>query len=149
MNADQPFDGVATGGQPSVQHLESLASADCSVVLDLRDPMEPRNFNEPAVVEQLGMKYTCLPVSGATMNDDTLDRVREEIKGLEGGGGHVFVHCGSGSRVGAALIPHMMLDLEFDEETAVTAAMRMGLRSAELLEWALDYTRRKSTENSG
>ncbi len=146
MNADRPFDHVATGGQPSVEHLESLASADCSAVLDLRDPMEPRDFDEPTVVKQLGMKYACHPVSGATMNDDTLDRVREAITALEDG--EVFVHCGSGGRVGAALIPHMVLDLGQDEETAVTAAMRMGLRSAELLEWALDYTHRKAAEYS-
>ena len=31
-----------------------------------------------------------------------------------------------------------------DEEDAVAQAMRVGLRSAELLEWGLDYARRRS-----
>jgi hypothetical protein len=35
-----------------------------------------------------------------------------------------------------------MLDQELEEEDAVGQAMRVGLRSAELLEWGLDYVRR-------
>jgi hypothetical protein len=44
--------------------------------------------------------------------------------------------------VGATLIPYLMLDQGFEEEDAVTLAMRIGTRSAELIEWALDYVRR-------
>jgi hypothetical protein len=35
-----------------------------------------------------------------------------------------------------------MLNRGLDEESAVEAAMRMGTRHAELLEWALTYVRR-------
>ena len=55
----------------------------------------------------------------------------------------MFVHCGSGNRVGGALIPVLMLDQGMEEEDAVDAAMRVGLRSAELMEWGLGYTRRQ------
>jgi hypothetical protein len=44
--------------------------------------------------------------------------------------------------VGGALIPYFMLDQGMDEEDAVDQAMRVGLRSAELLEWGLSYARR-------
>jgi hypothetical protein len=37
-----------------------------------------------------------------------------------------------------------MLEHGLEEEDAVAQAMRMGLRSADLLEWGLDYARRKS-----
>jgi hypothetical protein len=37
-----------------------------------------------------------------------------------------------------------MLDQGFTEEEAVNAAMRMGMRNPELLEWALDYVRRNA-----
>jgi hypothetical protein len=37
-----------------------------------------------------------------------------------------------------------MLDHGLEEEDAIGQAMRVGLRSAELLEWGLDYFRRKS-----
>jgi hypothetical protein len=36
-----------------------------------------------------------------------------------------------------------MLDHGMEEEDAVDAAMRVGLRSAELMEWGLGYTRRQ------
>jgi hypothetical protein len=35
-----------------------------------------------------------------------------------------------------------MLDQELTEEEAVNAAMRMGTRSTELIEWALDYVKK-------
>ena len=54
----------------------------------------------------------------------------------------MLVHCGSGNRVGAALIPHLILDHGMEEEDAMGQAMRVGLRSAELMEWGLDYARR-------
>ena len=50
----------------------------------------------------------------------------------------MFVHCGSGNRVGGALLPFLMLDQGLEEEDAVGQAMRVGLRSAELLEWGPD-----------
>jgi hypothetical protein len=43
------------------------------------------------------------------------------------------------------LIPHLILDHEMEEEDAIAQAMRVGLRSAELMEWGLDYARRNRT----
>ena len=42
-----------------------------------------------------------------------------------------------------ARCPVLMLDQGMDEEDAVDTAMRVGLRSAELMEWGLGYTRRQ------
>jgi hypothetical protein len=39
------------------------------------------------------------------------------------------------------LIAYLMLDAGLDESSAVDAAMRSGLRSAEYLEWATGYAR--------
>jgi hypothetical protein len=36
-----------------------------------------------------------------------------------------------------------MLDQGLEEDDAVGQAMRVGLRSAELMEWGTDYARRK------
>ena len=62
----------------------------------------------------------------------------------EAGDRPLFIHCGSGSRVGGALLPYLMLEHGLAEEDAIAQAMRVGLRSADLLEWGLDYARRKS-----
>jgi protein tyrosine phosphatase (PTP) superfamily phosphohydrolase (DUF442 family) len=139
-NACQLFPNVVTGGQPSATNLEAFKAAGGAVVLDLREPMEPRPLDEPAVVSRLGMEYVNVPVSAGRMNDETIDQVLDVMR--RAGNRTVLVHCASGNRVGGALLPHLILDQSLDEEDAVNQAMRVGLRSAEMLEWGLDYARR-------
>ena len=131
---------VVTGGQPSARNLAALSAAGGGIVLDLRDPMEPRPFHEPQAAHAAGLEYINIPVTAQTLNDATLERIRGALRGA--GDKTVFVHCGSGNRVGAALIPWLILDQGFDDEDAVNQAMRVGLRSADLMEWGLDYARR-------
>jgi len=141
VNACQVLPTVVTGGQPTAAHLEALKAAGCAVVLDTRDPMEPRPFDEPALVRKLGMEYVNIPIVAGRLGADQLDRVRQTLR--DAGDRPVFFHCASANRVGGALIPYLMIDLGMEEEDAVTEAMRVGLRSAELLEWGLDYARRQ------
>ena len=141
-NACQILPNIITGGQPSTADLEAFAGAGGGIVLDLRDPMEPRPLDEPAIAQRLGLEYVVVPVTAGTMTDATLERIHEVLG--KAGDRQLFVHCGSGSRVGGALLPHLMLEHGLTEEDATTQAMRIGLRSAELLEWGLDYARRKS-----
>jgi protein tyrosine phosphatase (PTP) superfamily phosphohydrolase (DUF442 family) len=142
-NACEPLAGVVTGGQPTAEHIHALKAAGCEVVLDLREPMEPRPLDEPAAVRAAGMEYVNIPISGARLTDETLAQVRDTVSNLAGDR-TLFVHCGSGSRVGAALIPYLMLDKEMPEDDAVKTAMKVGMRSAELMEWAVDYVRRQT-----
>ncbi len=140
-NACQILPTVVTGGQPTPQQLKDLAATGSAIVVDMREAMEPRGFDEPALVRELGMEYKLIPVGAHTMSDTTLQTLRTTL--AEAGERTVFVHCGSGNRVGGALIPVLMLDRGMEEEDAVDAAMRVGLRSAELMEWGLGYTRRQ------
>jgi protein tyrosine phosphatase (PTP) superfamily phosphohydrolase (DUF442 family) len=139
-NACQLLPTLATGGQPMPAHLAAFKAAGGGIILDLRDPMEPRPLDEPAAVRSLGMEYVNIPVGPGTLNDATLERILTVLR--DAGDRQVFVHCGSGNRVGGALIPFLMLDQGMEEEDAVGQAMRVGLRSAELMEWGLDYVRR-------
>ena len=140
-NACQVLPTVVTGGQPTPEQLDALAKSGNAIVVDMREPMEPRAFDEPALVRELGMEYKLVPVGPHTMSDTTLETLRSTLAGA--GERPVFIHCGSGNRVGGALIPVLMLDQGMDEEDAVDTAMRVGLRSAELMEWGLGYTRRQ------
>jgi protein tyrosine phosphatase (PTP) superfamily phosphohydrolase (DUF442 family) len=142
-NACQLLPNVVTGGQPSTADLQAFRDSGGGIVLDLRDPMEPRPLDEPATAERLGLEYVVVPVAAGTMTDATLERIHRVLR--EAGDRPVFVHCGSGSRVGGALLPYLMLEQGLEEEDAIGQAMRVGLRSAELLEWGLDYARRKAT----
>ena len=140
VNACQVLPTMTTGGQPSADHLRALKAAGAEIVLDLRDPMEPRPYDESGLARDIGLEYINVPVSSATLNDATLERVLAVYRNA--GEKKIFVHCGSGNRVGATLLPHFVIDLGMEEEDAIEQAMRVGLRSPEMLEWGLDYARR-------
>ena len=139
-NAAAPLANLVTGGQPGPAHFEALKQAGVVVVLDIRSPMEPRPFDEPALLARLGMEYINVPVTGGNLDDPTMERILGVVR--DNRERPMLFHCASGNRVGGAMIPHLMLDRGMSEETAVEAAMRMGLRGADLLEWGLDYVRR-------
>ncbi|HTR20271.1 MAG TPA: sulfur transferase domain-containing protein [Gemmatimonadales bacterium] len=142
-NAAEPLPGLLTGGQPQAAHLAKLKQAGCEVVLDIRDPMEPRPIRVPEDVRAAGLDYINIPVGHSRGRDETLDRIREVLRGAAGKRKLLF-HCASGNRSAAVLIPYLMLDQNFTEEDAVATAMRLGMRSAELMEWALDYVQKKN-----
>ncbi|MGI8818787.1 MAG: fused DSP-PTPase phosphatase/NAD kinase-like protein [Gemmatimonadales bacterium] len=139
-NACQILPNVVTGGQPTAEQLKALKEAGGNIVLDLRDPMEPRPMDEAALVRELGMEYVNVPVRAGSLDDTTLERILAALRAA--GERTVFFHCGSGSRVGGALIPYFILDQGLEEQDAVDQAMRVGLRSAEYMEWGLEYARR-------
>lgn len=139
-NACQILPNVITGGQPTAEQLKALKEAGGGIILDLRDPMEPRPVDEATLVRQLGMEYVNVPVRSGSLDDSTLERILTVLR--RAGERTVFFHCGSGNRVGGALIPYFILDEEMEEQDAVEQAMRVGLRSAEMMEWGLDYARR-------
>lgn len=142
LNAYEPVAGLITGGQPLAEHLAALKRAGCDVVVDVRDPMEDQPIDAPAAVRAAGLEYLNIPVSHTPLDDRALEDMQRALHDTIGTR-RAFVYCNSGNRVGAALIPYLMLDRGFNEESAVDAAMRMGTRHAELLEWALDYVRRR------
>ncbi len=139
-NAAQPLPRLVTGGQPSAAHFEALQRAGVEVVLDIRDPMEPRPFDEPALVERLGMEYVNVPVTGGTLDDQTMTRILDVLR--TNAARSVLVHCASGNRVGGPLIAHLLLDHGADQDDAIQTAMRSGLRGADILQWGLDYVER-------
>ena len=143
-NAQQVLPHLVTGGQPGPDHFKALRAAGVEVVLDIRDPMEPRPFDQAALLRDLGFEYVNIPVVAGNLSDELLERLLGVLRGAEGRS--TLVHCASGNRVGGALIPYLMLDHGFSEEDATMAAMRMGMRSAELMEWGQAYARSHAKE---
>jgi protein tyrosine phosphatase (PTP) superfamily phosphohydrolase (DUF442 family) len=140
-NASEPIPGWVTGGQPTADHVTALHGAGCEVILDNRDPMEPRPFDEPATVRAAGMEYVNVPITHGAVTVATMQQMHETVRKLAGK--KALLHCSSGNRTAAALIPYLVIDKRMEEEAAVETAMRMGLRSAELMELALEYVRKR------
>ena len=139
-NACEPIPGIVTGGQPALEHLAALRRAGCAVVIDIRESMEPQPFRARDAVTNAGLEYQSIPVGHGAVSDATFGRLLDAVRGL-GGKKPGFVYCASGNRVGAALLPYFMLEQGMDEEQAIAQAMRVGLRSAELMEQALEFAR--------
>jgi len=142
-NAAEPVPGWITGGQPTEQQLKSFKAAGGEVVLDSRDPMEPRGFDEPAAARAAGLEYIVLPIVHGAVSSDTMKQMYQTLKKLEGR--KALLHCSSGNRTSAALIPYLMIDKKMQQDDAVDTAMRGGLRSAELMELALNYVQESSS----
>ena len=136
-NACQATPTLVTGGQPTAEQLAAFKAAGGAVVLDIRDPMEPRPFNEPAKLKELGLEYVVVPVVAGQVDDALLERILAAVRKHKDQ--QMLFHCGSGNRVGGALLPYFMLDLGMAEDDAVALAMRIGLRSPEMMQWGLGY----------
>jgi len=139
-NAAEPVSGWVTGGQPTEKQLAAFKAAGGEVVIDNRDTMEPRGFDEPAAARKAGLEYLSLPIVHGAVTVDTMKRMHDMLRKLAGK--RALLHCSSGNRTAAALIPYLIKEEGMEEEEAVDVAMRSGLRSAELMELALEYARR-------
>lgn len=142
-NAYELEPGFVTGGQPTEAHLAALKKAGCQVMLDFREAMEPRPYRVPDAVVAAGLEYVNIPVGHSALPDETFSQVRERVRSLMGKK-PTFCCCNSGNRVGAALLPYLMLDRGMDEEEATMVAMKMGMRNAELMGSALAYVQKHS-----
>jgi protein tyrosine phosphatase (PTP) superfamily phosphohydrolase (DUF442 family) len=142
-NASEPVEGWVTGGQPTEQQLKAFKAAGGEVVIDNRDPMEPRPFDERAVARAAGLEYINLPIVHGAVTMETMKQMLEAVTRLEGR--KALLHCSSGNRTAAGLIPYLMIEKGLEEDEAVEKAMQMGMRSAELMELATDYVRQSSS----
>lgn len=133
-----PLPGVVTAGQPTPQEFERLAEAGYKTVLDLRAPDEPRGYDEEAAVRGAEMEYINIPVTPATLSSQEFDDFRELM--CDPDRRPIIVHCGSANRVGALLIPYLILDEDNEPEEAYRTAVEVGLRSQELADTAMAYT---------
>lgn len=89
-------------GQPTLEQIARLPAAGITTVINLRPAAENPGVDERAAVEQAGMKYLALPLSGAA--DLTPDNVRRFDQLLAGSASEkVLMHCASGNRVGAMM----------------------------------------------
>lgn len=141
VNATLPVEWLVVAGQPSEPQIVALGNAGLRNVIDIRDPMEARPFDEPAVTRALGMHYVNAPVVTGALDDSMMDRAIQALE--EAAGTPTLLHCNSANRTGGPLIAWLILHEGLDSQDAVDVAMRSGLRSAEIMEWAVDYAERK------
>ncbi len=139
-NSMCPIGDVGTAGQPPEHSWTELATAGFKTVVDLRPAEEPRGYDEPAAVERAGLAYVRIPVTPTTLGDRQFDEFRALLR--DPSRRPVLVHCASANRVGALLLPFLVLDEHRTPEESLRVAQQVGLRSAEYAAQAMDYVAR-------
>jgi len=131
LNEAEPLPDITTSGQPDESALVQLAEKGFVTVIDLRAENEDRGFREADAVENLGMRYVSLPISGPDAvnyeNAEALDSFLSSAKGP------VLIHCASSNRVGALLSLRQRL-VGDDADAALATGLKAGLSSPVLRE---------------
>jgi uncharacterized protein (TIGR01244 family) len=137
-------DRVCTGGQPTPAQLATLPGQGIRTVVDLRPAGEHDLEAERAAVRELGLGFVSIPVSGADPRPEQADAFLAIT--ADPSIYPIFVHCASGNRVGAFWMIRRILVDGWSEQKAEEEARRIGLRSQNLLDFALDYARARTRE---
>ncbi len=129
-NVREAGEQVYSAGQPSAQQLQELAGQGLAAVINLRAVGEDAGFDEPALLQQAGVAYYHIPVSGGA---DLTPENAERLHGLlaQHAGQPVLVHCASGNRVGALLAVRAHRLQGQDAEQALATGRQAGMTRLE------------------
>jgi len=139
-----PLADVATAGQPDASAWGVLAREGFKSVVDLREASEPRGHDEVGEIARAGLRYLLLPVSHESLGDRQFDVLRDFLG--DASNRPSVVHCQSANRVGALMLPYLVLDEHIPLEEAKALATSIGLRSSDYAALALDYVQRHATD---
>ena len=133
VNAD-----FCTGGQPRLDHLQTLKDEGIKAIINLRAPTEHRAAEEEAKAKDLGLRYFNIPVAFADPKEEQVDeflKITDDVKNRP-----AFIHCAGAIRVGAFWMIRRVLRDDWTIEAAEKEAEKIGLReSPHLNEFARRY----------
>jgi uncharacterized protein (TIGR01244 family) len=131
-------ENVCTGGQPSQAAIEDLAKQGIKSVINLRRPGESVDpVAEGERVEKLGLRYFSIPIDVKAITDSQIEEFMRIVSDSENA--PMFIHCAAANRVGGLWMIYRVLKDGWTVEKADEEAKSIGLRSAELRQFALDY----------
>lgn len=130
---------VACAGTLKSDAIPELKKMGFVSIINLRPANEPGADveTEGAAAKAAGLLYIHIPFNGASPDPAVADHFLKAIttKGTE----PAFIHCASGNRAAAMwLIKRLVID-HWDVDRATKEATALGLSSAPLTKFALDY----------
>jgi len=119
------YGAVYFGGQPDQAAIKTLKGKGFEVVINIRGRDEVP-FDEKKLVEDNGLAYYNLPLlpDGEIM-DTAVTESFNAIKNNEGK--KILLHCTSGNRVAGWFGAHLVRDMGYDKEAAITLARQAGM----------------------
>jgi uncharacterized protein (TIGR01244 family) len=121
---------VAGGGPPTAATIAEMKALGYSTIINMRTLSEPGVAEEAALAEAAGLHYVHIPVSGTTANLRNALALSQALEAAPEG--RIFLHCGSGSRVGAMWGLKEAIEHGLDQDEAAEVARRSGMRSNSL-----------------
>ncbi len=126
---------IGTGGQPGGGGLNQLAGKGYKVVVNIRGSDEEFDrVGEEKLAMQLGLRYYVVPFVAAEPSEQQALAFNALMAALRDT--KVFVHCGSGNRVGSLMMIYLALEEGMPPDKAEQEARKAGLRSASLLDFS-------------
>ena len=138
-------DDVFIGGQPTEKALREMKAQGVTVVVNLRTPEEMKNavrFDEPALIQQLGMRYVYIPMRGNEEFPYSPAAVARFADAVGSANGKVLLHCTVAWRASHLWAAYLIQERGVPVETALANArainlmdtMRMGSASRQPVE---------------
>ena len=121
-------------GQPDSAAFHRLAGeAGIRTVVSFRRPqeLEQLDFDEPALVEKLGMRFVNIPVMPNSFSKDDVDRLASVLDETKG---PVLLHCGSSNRVGGVWATYLVQHRGLELEEALRLGQSAGLKSDSMVD---------------
>ncbi len=132
----------ATAAQPTIAQLAAVKEEGFRSIINLREPSEYDAAAEQAAAEHLGLRYISIPVKTADPKPEQVDSFLDATD--DPSIYPVLIHCGSGNRVGAFWMIRRVLVDGWKPEDAEKEARQIGMKSANLKDFALEYIRSHS-----
>ncbi len=121
-------------GQPTSEALSETADRGIKTVINFRPDREMQarvDFDEPAVLEKLGITYKTLPVTGSTVNAENAAKLYAMLDESEG---PILLHCGSSNRVGGIWAIYLNHHRKTPVDEAIRIGKLAGMRNPRLVE---------------
>ena len=120
-------DGVAVGGQPTVEQIPTLAANGYRTVINLRLASEFDAEPVALAARRAGMSYVSVPISAKEPTDEA---VEEFLRVTDDPGIYpIYIHCGSGNRAAALWMIRRVLREGWHVGIAMSEASAAGLQS--------------------
>lgn len=134
---------VACAGAITVDAVPEIKKMGFASIINLREATEPgaEVEKEEAAAKAAGLRYFHVPFNGGSPQTKAADQFLAAITSQ--GAEPAFIHCAGGNRAATMwLIKRVAVD-HWDVDRASAEATALGLTSAPLKQWALDYAQKR------
>ena len=122
------------GGQPDSAAFDKLTKeASVRTVISFRRPqeMEQLDFDEPALMEKLRVRFVNIPVMPDTFSEEDVNLLAGVLAETKE---PVLLHCSSSNRAGGIWAAYLVLHRDYTLEDAMRLGKAAGLKSDSMIE---------------